>query len=309
MTASRMPHDDRFQPLGDQRMTEPVRRPGKPRGLARSSAPLDFEVRAVLYLVALALAEVTTVLIDTRWGVVGHAVLLTMLVVQASLEIYRTDADQGSVERSISRKQANFLAALALMPLIRIISLAIPLSKFPEWSWYGLIAIPLLAATFAAARAAGYSRKELGFRVDWRPGPLALTTLVAVSGVGLGYLEYRILEPDAILDTITPAMFIVSSLLLLIGTGLAEEFIFRGVLQVASTDVLGQFGGIVYSSTLFAILHIGHRSAMDVVFVFVVALSFGTIVRRTGSLAGVTIAHGLTNICLFVIFPHFLGTA
>ena len=61
--------------------------------------------------------------------------------------------------------------------------------------------------------------------------------------------------------------------------------------------------GLVYVSALFAVLHIGHLSVADVMFVFLVGLVFASLVRRTGSLFGVTLAHGATNIGLFLVFP------
>jgi membrane protease YdiL (CAAX protease family) len=39
--------------------------------------------------------------------------------------------------------------------------------------------------------------------------------------------------------------------------------------------------------------------------VFVVAVVFGWAVRRTGSLLGVTVAHGLTNVILFLVMPFW----
>jgi len=40
-----------------------------------------------------------------------------------------------------------------------------------------------------------------------------------------------------------------------------------------------------------------------VLFVFAVAMFFAWAVKRTGSLLGVTLAHGITNIMLFVVIP------
>ena len=37
---------------------------------------------------------------------------------------------------------------------------------------------------------------------------------------------------------------------------------------------------------------------------FVVAIFFGWIVAKTNSLLGVTLAHGLTNIMLFMVMPY-----
>ncbi len=58
-------------------------------------------------------------------------------------------------------------------------------------------------------------------------------------------------------------------------------------------------------SLLFTVMHLGFLSLIDVVFVFLVALFFGRVVKKTGSLLGVTLAHGATNIILHLIAPFF----
>jgi hypothetical protein len=76
-------------------------------------------------------------------------------------------------------------------------------------------------------------------------------------------------------------------------------------LGIASSGLLFGWWGIVYVSVLFAILHMGFHSVLDVLFVFGVAMFFGWAVKKAGSLLGMTLAHGLTNIMLFLIFPFF----
>ena len=75
------------------------------------------------------------------------------------------------------------------------------------------------------------------------------------------------------------------------------------------SSALEAFGrwGIIYVSLLFAVLHIGFLSGIDVAFVFAVALFFGWVVQKTGSLIGVTLSHGLTNIMLYLVVPFLLG--
>ena len=70
-----------------------------------------------------------------------------------------------------------------------------------------------------------------------------------------------------------------------------------------------RFGGwgIVYVSAVFAVLHMGFFSWLDMAFVFAIALFFGWMVKRTGSLLGVTLAHGITNAILYLIAPFLLG--
>jgi len=42
-----------------------------------------------------------------------------------------------------------------------------------------------------------------------------------------------------------------------------------------------------------------------VLFVFAVAMFFAWVVKRTGSLLGVTLAYGITNVMLFLVIPFF----
>jgi CAAX protease family protein len=319
MTGIHPSSEHRAEPLGDASVTRRRTKAQRalsprtvPRHAHRTSAladvgPAFLGPRAILYLVALILAEIVTVLVDTRWGVIGHAVILVFLITQSGINVFPVGHISPSRPRSIERLRANFLVCLALVPLIRIVSLSMPLTRFPEWSWYGVIAVPLLAATWAAARACGYTRQEVGLSQGRTPAALLITAAVGASGVVLGYIEFRILSPESLVTDLSPVQVGVVSLTLLVGTGLTEELIFRGVLLVAGSELFGSMTGIVYSAATFSLLHIGHRSALNVGYVFVVGVVFGVIARSTRSVIGVTIAHGLTNTCLLVLFPHLLG--
>jgi hypothetical protein len=74
------------------------------------------------------------------------------------------------------------------------------------------------------------------------------------------------------------------------------------MLQKTATQNLGRYG-LFYVAALFSVLHFGYRSFIDVIFVFGVGIVFGLLVQRTGSIIGVSLAHGLTNIALYLIFP------
>ncbi|MBU4361488.1 CPBP family intramembrane metalloprotease, partial [bacterium] len=64
--------------------------------------------------------------------------------------------------------------------------------------------------------------------------------------------------------------------------------------------------GILAVSIVFASLHIGHLSLIDVIFVFGVAIFFSIIVLKTNSIIGVALAHGITNVALYLIWPFIL---
>jgi membrane protease YdiL (CAAX protease family) len=235
------------------------------------------------YLAAITCAELLLALGAPVAGIALHLVLLFLLPVHAAFAPSR---------------QAPLYVALVLAPLLRAVSLALPLAGWDIIYWYLATSLPLFAAIIVAARALGYTRHQLGLRIGNPGAQLG----IAVLGIPLGVAEYLILRPRPLIDDLTPESLLVPALILLVSTGLLEEVTFRGVLQVAAIDAVG-VAGIAYVSALFAVLHIGHLSGVDVVFVFLVGMVFASLVRRTGSLLGVTLAHGLTNIGLFLVFP------
>ena len=101
-------------------------------------------------------------------------------------------------------------------------------------------------------------------------------------------------------DIIIPAIIMITT------TGIVEELIFRGVLQKLAETVMGAMG-LIYISLIFAVLHVGFYSILDVIFVLLVSLIFAATVKKTGSLIGVILSHGLANTILFLIAPFFLG--
>jgi len=221
-------------------------------------------------------------------GLLIHGALLLLLLLHAALWA------SGPLQK--------LLYCLALAPLIRLLSLSMPLAQIQPVFWYAIIGLPLFLAAWLAMRISGYAPAELGLSLG---SSLPLQALTALSGLGLGYLEYRILHPAPLAPTFTLGSIWLPALILLIFTGLLEELIFRGLLQRASHVLLGNLG-VVYVSLAFAVLHIGYRSLPDFAFVFAVGLLFSLVARRSRSIWGVTLAHGLTNISLFLVFPFVL---
>lgn len=243
-------------------------------------------IEAIFYLLAIAIAELVAVSGYPLWGLASHAAILILLIVQSAV--------------ATRYPHRPLLLSLALVPLVRIISLSMPLADIPQIWWYPIIYVPLLAAAIVGMRLLKYSQEEVGLTFKRFPVQLA----IALTGVGFGVAEYFILVPEALVAEFTWQAVWLPALILLLCTGFVEEFIFRGVLQRSAVDAFGGWG-IVYISLMFAILHMGFLSWIDVTFVFVVALFFGWVVKKTGSLLGVTLAHGATNIVLYLVAPFF----
>ena len=246
-------------------------------------------VMVFLYVTAVAAAELATTFTDARWGLATHIVILAALLSHASL------APKQSSQR--------LFLALALAPLIRILSLTMPLEDVDLVYWYAIVAVPLLLTAAVVAVNLKLSLQDLGLTLRALP----LQGLIAVSGLAFGFAEYFILRPKPLIDELSWGSAALPALILLIGTGFNEEFVFRGVMQSASRQALGKLS-ILYVAVVFAVLHLGYKSVSDVAFVFAVGLLFGWLVARTRSLVGVTLSHGITNVTLYLVVP-FLGIA
>jgi len=243
---------------------------------------------AILYLLAITLAELATVASQSLilWGIVAHALILTALMVHSALTREQT--------------YRQVLLSVALAPLVRILSLSLPLVNIPRLWWEPIIYIPLLIAAIQVAHLLGWRLHDIGLNIRM---PL-VQMAVMLSGFGFGIVEYFILKTEARGVDFSFQELWLPALILLLTTGLVEEFIFRGVMQRAAVERFGWWG-IVYVSLLFAVLHVGFLSWLDVIFVFGVALFFAWVVKKTGSLFGVTLSHGITNIVLFLVAPFF----
>jgi uncharacterized protein len=241
----------------------------------------------LLYLAAITIAEAAT-LWNMYLGIVLHSIVLVVLIFH------------GAATRQTPRRR--LLLALTLAPLIRILSVSLPLASLSLTYWYMSIGSLLFIAAFLVARITGMKANRLGFVVKSWWTELAISLI----GIALGFTEFFILNPKPLIERLDWSTFFIPAFSLLIFTGVLEELIFRGIIQDAANVTMGRFG-LVFSATLFAMLHMGYRSVIDVFFVFMVGLIFGVIVSRTHSIVGVSLAHGLTNIGLYMIFPFLFA--
>lgn len=236
------------------------------------------------YLPFVVAAELLIALVDPLLGLAIHALLLLGLTLRAGL---------GKDEQG--RKLA---LALTLVPLLRILWLALPLANLPQLAWYPIVSAPLLISALLVIRQLRMSRSELGLR----PGNLLIQLMLMGGGLGIGAAEYAWLGAPQLVVAFSWNALTLLALLLLIFTGFVEELIFRGLLQAATLPALGRWS-LVYVSLLFAALHIGYLSVPALAFAFVVGLAFACAARWSGSIAGVALAHGLANVTLFILMP------
>lgn len=266
---------------------ETARQAEQATGRTRIETPRTLAVVALVFLIAVALAELLTTWSDPRLGLALHGLILVGLFVASMQTGWRS--------------AWVFVLSLAFAPLIRILSMSLPLTRFPILYWYLITSVPLFAAVWAAGRSLGYSWRGMGLTLRGWP----LQVVVGASGLAFGAVEYLILRPEPLAPELSWQSTWQPALILFVCTGLLEELIFRGLLQRSAGDTLGRWA-VPYVAMLFAVLHVGYKSLLDVVFVLLVGLYFGWVVERTRSLLGVTLAHGLTNTMLFLVMPFVI---
>lgn len=245
---------------------------------------------AAAFLVLAAAGETATALLHARLGIALHALALVALITHAALV------------RRVNPRLADLFVALTPVPLIRIVSLTSPLAEFSYVQWFSIIGVILYAGIVTSIKLLRPSLQSLGLRLpERRHWPLE--ALVIAGGIGFGWLEYQILEPGALVMELSARTLIAPILVLYVSTGLLEELLFRGLIQKYAGAAMGVAWGIAYTTLLFAVLHAGWRSWLDILFVGAVGLIYSLVVRRTGSIVGVSISHGLTNTMLFLVMP------
>ncbi len=237
-----------------------------------------------IYTGLLLLAEFATTR-NLKTGMIAHGCILVFLLLHSTI-----------VE---NRYFSNLYASLSIVPLIRILSLCIPLMHFEYILWFLIVGVPLFAAIFTCIYIQCIDLRCVGFKIQsYRDVPL--TYGIILLGIPVGMVEYYMLEPEFMIGA--RVSWVVPILILVICTGFLEELLFRGLLQHTFTAAVGM-RGILIVSMLFGFLHLGN-SWLDCVLAGEIGFIYALVVRKTGSIYGVSISHGVINIMLFLVMPY-----
>jgi hypothetical protein len=249
----------------------------------------EYKATLVLYLLGLIVAELLTTYVNKMWGLSLHTTILFILLVNAAM-----------VE---SADFSNLLRSMMPIPIIRIVGLSIPMMQIKPLYWFPIVAIPLFAASIVIMRRQKLTLKDVGvFMGEYRDN-YRVQFFIALTGFFTGIIEFFILRPDPLIPQFTPVLLLGGFIVLLLSTGLAEELLFRGILQNNAMKFIGTGWGLLYTSLVFCTMHIGWIYFADLVFVFGVALFYGFCLIKTKSIIGVTMAHGISNSMLFLVMP------
>lgn len=190
-------------------------------------------------------------------------------------------------------------SALTLIPLIRIISVSLPLTGIPEVFGIVAVSIPLFITGVMVAKIVGIKPKVIGFKI----GKLHKQLLIALLGLPLGFIQFYMLQLDVKYKVTAPEEILMWAIALIICVGLLEEFLFRGILFNVTNKLLDGNKAMYFTSLLYAALAISSKSLFNVISTFFISILFCRIFMWKQSIVGISLAHGIINITVYLVCP------
>jgi membrane protease YdiL (CAAX protease family) len=241
-------------------------------------------VRTAVCGVAIAAAELSGSAMGAIPGAVFDAALAALLLI---LFAWRPQTAPGRM-----------LPMLALVALIRPISLAAAVPAVGPLVWYAFAGFPLITAASLAARLLEHPSRELHLRIE-RP---RLDAEIAALGVPAGLVGYLLLAPTPLLAHPFAAGYAAMFAILVVFGGVLEELIFRGLVQGAAIQVFGGTGAaVVFTALLSTTLYWGSGSIPYLLLMACVGCVFGLALLRGVSLWGIALSHGLMLVTMAVL--------
>ena len=245
---------------------------------------VDKDGKRMLFLILASffVAEITLIKYNIEIGLALYSVFLAFLILSLVFRKFKPEV-----------KEALFITGL--IPLMRFLGALLPLESLSFLLRTVAVYSVVLIVAFITFKNVNFrdvsSKKFMGFL------PLAI-----VLGIVLGWIEFRILNPAPVFEYLN-----IDTLFLGIGimglTGLAEEFIFRGLMQNHFLKIFNVITAILLTNIIFTFMHLIWLNYFELIFVFVVGTLCGIIYYNTKNLVLVSVLHGMINFSLFVLFP------
>lgn len=194
--------------------------------------------------------------------------------------------------------------ALMLLPLFRLLNVAMPVFFQLTLFSYSLVYAPMFIPIYFVLKEGFVNRAEAGMTLKgfWYYTPLAMAI-----GFALGWGEHNVLHAESLVPG-SGVMYVVAlSVIMIFFVGTVEEFVFRSVLQTVMEERIGSVAGLLATSVIFGIMHSGYHLPLEVLFVSFAGAVFGLLFWLTRSLPVIALAHGVTNISLFLVAPDYSG--
>jgi uncharacterized protein len=193
-------------------------------------------------------------------------------------------------------RRGRVYAALALIPLLRLSSLALAASD--PVVLLVVSGVPVLLAVTLAAGALDVPGAlhlwEIGRPVQWH---------VACACMALAVFFAPLLGVPSVSPGASGGEVLLAALVTFLFVGVLEELIFRGVIQGTLDPLLGPLS-VPAADALFTATYVGSGSWPYIVLMAAFGFACGWWVRLSRSVAGVAVGHGLFSVVFLVLWPQ-----
>jgi hypothetical protein len=201
-----------------------------------------------------------------------------------------------SVFYVILLKKDIFIISLSLSSLLRIINYSMPVFFPYTIYWFPLVYSPIFISAYLVIRFLRFS-DEIGLNLRRWYIYLPLGMLI---GYILAFPEFAILQPSSLISDFSLKSILTLCIVMYVFIALAEELVFRSVIQSSLEMEFGLLKGLLLAAGLFAAMHIQYGIFAG--YAFFAGLLMGYIFQRTRSLLFITIIHGTINVMVFGLF-------
>ncbi len=248
---------------------------------------------ATVFAIAFITAEALSILAGIIPSILAHAILIPL-----TLALYAFDR---------TNPYRRLLPVIALLSLLRLLSVTVPIKQVLPLYWHGIVSIPLLISAVLVARRLNLTPNALGIKNPFSPDRRTAQALpqiaIALTGIPLGLVGYWLYKPALVVPS--SAWMLALAAALVIFAACVEEFIARGIAQRAAVEAFGQIG-ILLAALLFTVLYLGTLSPPYIFFVLLASIFWGWCREHSRGLWGVMGAHSLTGILMLIILPLIL---
>jgi membrane protease YdiL (CAAX protease family) len=190
--------------------------------------------------------------------------------------------------------------ALMLLPLFRLLNVAMPVFFDLTLYSYSMVYAPMYIPIYFLVKDGFVGRSEAGLTFK---GFLFYFPLAISAGFALGWGEYNVIHPQLLTPGANIKDVLILAVTMIFFVGIVEEFIFRSSLQTVLEERLGPIVGLLLASVIFGFMHSGYQLPQELLYVSFAGVIFGLLFWLSKSLPIISLAHGVTNISLFLVVP------
>jgi hypothetical protein len=256
------------------------------RGSGASMRGIRFALGGMIFLVS-----IEEVLLNSPYAVYGLALALLGFVIVPVIGL--RFGEDGGIRTALD--------AVALIFATRVVLSPFPVGYFKTSVFLPLIYTLILASIVVYLSLRGIPSELIRLTLGERDLGYQLKTGLAL-GLGTGIIEYLILRPDPVLEGMGYLRSLFYTFIVMATmVGIAEEVLFRGLLQTSLEQDMPGWQAIGVSAILFGLMHVGWMNPLEVILAYGAGVVFGYLAHHTESLIAPTVAHGFGNLLLYMI--------